>query len=325
MIHISALDAAIKAKKFQQKDFNQITFDLDKRIPTQLQILNEGNFGLVLFGTTPANEKVAIKVYHEQDASRENIYKGLSKYLNLFSNKYFVPAFYYNDGIEIAGKIYPALKMRFVEGKSLGYHIQTLLHSQNKDGLGAITKEVIKLAENLHKNGIAHRDIHSSNIKVNPDGSLTLIDYDDVWVNGHVEIESPTKGNREYQHPIRMQQSNFRGDYFDNFGFGLIYIQLQLFISTLEHHKDRQIDDSLLFSANDFQNLDRSKEIVWYAKGTKTANWMAILINDLICSKNLAAIPPLTQQEYNKRFVSYAHKDWKRKDEFYCPKEKLFF
>lgn len=315
---------AVKNKQFLKSEFNDISYELDRR-GHDLKILNKGNFGLVLFGTTPQGDEVVIKIYHEQDAVRETIYQRLTRYLTINPNPYFVPATYHNDGINIDGDTYPVLMMQRVRGKSLGYYIEQCLHAQDKTALVSVTKDIIKLAENLNKNGIAHRDIHPSNIIINEQNHPILIDYDDVWVNGHVEIDSPTKGNREYQHPLRMQQSSFRGDYFDNFGFGIIYIQLQLFLNTLEHHQNRVIDDNFLFTSADFQNIEDSKEIIWYAKGNKTRYWMAILINDLIHATQLSDIPPLTQKAYNAHYMRYASPSWQRSTEFFCPKDRVFF
>lgn len=320
------VNKAIKDKSFLHAYLNELTFETKGN---NLKVLSSGNFGKVYFAKTIDGHSVIVKVYEETIDSVESVYNKLSPYLANNPNPYFLDAVYYPNSLAVYsnGNVahHPVLIMQRAEGLELNYHIEDLLKAQDKDGLVAVRNQLIVMAESLYKQGISHRDIHPSNIFVKPNGEVILIDYDDIWIKDHVEVDSTVKGNREYQHPLRLHENHLSGGYLDNFGFGIIYIQLQLFLETLSHHKSIEIDQNFIFSSSDFNNLENSRQVVFYANSDKTCNWMAVLINELLYCKDLANIPPLTRKNYNRLYNKYADRKWQRTDEFYCPKTKVFF
>ena len=46
-------------------------------------------------------------------------------------------------------------------------------------------------------------DLKSDNIIVRPDGSLALVDYDGMFVPSMKGRKSPTKGTKNFSHPLR--------------------------------------------------------------------------------------------------------------------------
>ena len=55
----------------------------------------------------------------------------------------------------------------------------------------------------LRTQSFSHGDIKPDNIIVRPDGSLTLVDYDGMFVPSMKGSQSPTIGTRDFSHPLR--------------------------------------------------------------------------------------------------------------------------
>ena len=55
----------------------------------------------------------------------------------------------------------------------------------------------------LRAQSFAHGDIKPDNIMVRPDGTLTLVDYDGMYVAAMKGRKSPTIGTKDFAHPLR--------------------------------------------------------------------------------------------------------------------------
>ena len=116
-----------------------------------------------------------------------------------------------------------------------------------------------KMAAWLRSQSFAHGDIKPDNIMVRPDGTLTLVDYDGMFVPSMKGNQSPTIGTRDFSHPLRTV------DDFDETidDFSLASIALSLKAISM---KSTLLDiyggsDRLLFSENDYRSPSNSKII----------------------------------------------------------------
>lgn len=114
-----------------------------------------------------------------------------------------------------------------------------------------------KMAAWLRSQSFAHGDIKPDNIMVRPDGTLTLVDYDGMFVPAMKGKPSPTIGTKDFSHPLRAIDDF--DETIDDFALASIALSLKaisLDASLLEQYG---APDRLLFSATDYLNLSTSK------------------------------------------------------------------
>lgn len=178
-----------------------------------------------LFGSKVFGLRCWLKGSQETYGTR---YKKIEPYLKRVNLPYFVD-FKYNDadeGILIAGKKYPTLRMEWVEGQTLREFVQDNLDDPSILKIAAAKFQQMVAA--LHKFRISHGDLQSGNILLTQNGvnvDIKLIDYDSVCVPGI--YDQTTRGIREYQHPDRIKGAQItdvtKVDYFSEL---VIYLSL---------------------------------------------------------------------------------------------------
>ncbi len=197
----------------------------------------------------------AVKFFQTESKDRQERYDAVARYLDANRLPYMVEFQFEPIGVRIRGATYPLLKMEWIQGQTLDAYIQQNL--RNTVALKELAKNWLKMVHDLQEVGAAHGDLQHGNVLV-VNGTLKLIDYDDMYVPGLAGRRSPEIGNRNYQHP-RRDESNF-GPYVDNFSAWIIY--LSLLILSEEPSLWAQSGaggERLLFSSDDFAEPDRSQ------------------------------------------------------------------
>ena len=152
---------------------------------------------------------------------------------------------------------FPVLLMDWVEGETMEAYIAANYHNQS--AMSMLCYRFGKMAAWLRSQSFAHGDVKPDNIIIRPDGSLTLVDYDGMFVPSMKGCKSPTVGTKDFCHPLRTV------DDFDETidDFSLVSIALSLKAISM---KPTLLDiygasDRLLFSENDYRNPSNSKVI----------------------------------------------------------------
>ncbi|MFT5127810.1 MAG: serine/threonine protein kinase [Rhodothermales bacterium] len=127
------------------------------------------------------------------------------------------------EGLLVHGQRFPALRMPWVEGRTLSSWISEQI--KNPAAIAALEPRWIELLRSLKRARIAHGDLQHGNIIVCPDGSLRLIDYDGMWVPGLSGRFATELGHPNYQAPSR-DACQFHGE-LDSFSGRLIHISLR--------------------------------------------------------------------------------------------------
>ena len=102
----------------------------------------------------------------------------------------------------------------------------------------------------------AHGDLKPDNILVKNDGNLVLVDYDGMYVPAMKGQKSREVGSPDFCHPQRNE--NKFDEHIDDFSILSILLSLCVFFIKPSLFKKYGAEDRLLFSKNDYVDIDKS-------------------------------------------------------------------
>ena len=201
----------------------------------------------------------ALKCFTEEQEGRAEAYRQIADELEFVDSSYITSVKYLDKEIFVDSSCeedeFPVLLMDWIDGETMENYIAE--NYQDHYAMAMLCYRFCKMAAWLRSQPFAHGDIKPDNIMVRPDGSLTLVDYDGMFVPAMKGQKSPTIGTKDFSHPLRtVDDFNETID-----GFALASIALSLKAVSL---KPSLLDeygaaDRLLFSAEDYRDLSKSK------------------------------------------------------------------
>lgn len=202
------------------------------------------------------SKKVAVRCWIADIGDAKRRSQEISSYLSALSNPYFCEFKYLEDALLINGNIYPIVLMDWVEGKTLKDFINDNINS-NPSTISKVRGNFKNMVAYFHQQNIAHGDLQHGNILVNPDCSLTIIDYDSMYIEPLNGMSDAIKGLPGYQHPSRSSNKliNPKLDYFSEL---IIYLSLLVFENQPTLWQKYYETEDLLFSKDDFANANHS-------------------------------------------------------------------
>lgn len=211
-----------------------------------------GGFALTyrMRGTGPT---WAVRCFYKDVPDLQRRYEAIATFLQGNRSPMFVPVEYQKDGIRIAGRFQPIIKMPWVEGAPLGVYVETSLSDPSK--LGPLPDAFRAVVGQLRQLGAAHGDLQHGNIMVEQ-GQLRLIDYDGFYAPSLRGLPSGNLGHVNYQHP-RRQLSDFGPD-LDRFSAIVIYLGLRATALRPSLWRTYATGENCLFSQSDFVDPDKS-------------------------------------------------------------------
>jgi hypothetical protein len=208
-----------------------------------------GGFALT-YTIKAGSKKFAVRCFHKKSNALEQRYSAISRRLGTLRSPYFVDFQFEPNGIKVAGKAYPIVKMAWANGATLGEFMDSSYRSSRD--LQQLATSLRGLSKYLASQNLAHGDIQPGNVMVaNAGGAVQLIDYDGMYVEDLRNLGSAELGHRNFQHPRR--SATTWDPTIDRFSF----ITVDLALRALQSHPDlwartRSDGDSILFKANDF-------------------------------------------------------------------------
>src|SRR5215813_6341531 len=251
-----------------------------------LPLVMSGGFALTYAVTTP-RRKCAVRCFHREIPEIQRKYDAISKVLRALASGYFVDFDFQQSGINIRQKVFPIVRMDWVEGDTLGVWLDK--HFDHARALEKTRADFVDIARLLAKKGIAHGDIQNGNVMVT-NGNLRLIDYDGMFVPGMRPGNGSETGHKHFQHPER-RAADF-GPAMDRFSFIALDLSLKAIIEDKSlYPKYREGGETIIFKANDFANPGHSEIFGRLAAMPKlkvqATNFAAI------CASPLSAVPAL--------------------------------
>ena len=203
----------------------------------------------------------ALKCFTEEQEGRADAYRQIADELDLLDSPYITSVKYMEKELFVDSQCeedeFPVLLMDWVEGETMETYISS--NYCNQYAMSMLCYRFGKMAAWLRTQSFAHGDIKPDNIIVRPDGSLTLVDYDGMYVPSMKGSQSPTIGTKDFCHPLRTVDDF--DETIDDFSLASIALSLKAISMKSTLLDIYGASDRLLYSENDYRNPSNSKVI----------------------------------------------------------------
>ena len=203
----------------------------------------------------------ALKCFTEEQEGRADAYRQIADELDMVDSSYITSVKYMEKELYVDSQCeedeFPVLLMDWVEGETMEAYIASNYHNQS--AMSMLCYRFGKMAAWLRSQSFAHGDVKPDNIMIRPDGSLTLVDYDGMFVPSMKGYKSPTIGTKDFCHPLRTMDDF--DETIDDFSLASIALSLKAISMNSTLLDTYGASDRLLFSENDYRNPSNSKVI----------------------------------------------------------------
>ena len=203
----------------------------------------------------------ALKCFTEEQEGRADAYRQIADELDLLDSSYITSVKYMEKELFVDSQCeedeFPVLLMDWVDGETMEAYIAA--NYRNQSAMLMLSYRFGKMAAWLRTQSFSHGDIKPDNIIVRPDGSLTLVDYDGMFVPSMKGSQSPTIGTKDFSHPLRTVDDF--DETIDDFSLASIALSLKAISMKSTLLDIYGASDRLLFSENDYRNPSNSKVI----------------------------------------------------------------
>ena len=254
----------------------------------------------------------ALKCFLEEQEGRAEAYRLIADELDCVDSSYVTSVKYLEKEIFVDSSCeedeFPVLLMDWVEGETMETYIAN--NYQDEYAMGMLCYRFCKLAAWLRSHPFAHGDIKPDNIIVRPDGTLTLVDYDGMFVPAMKGQKSPTIGTKDFSHPLRTIDDF--DENIDDFALASIALSLKaisLRPSLLDEYGGA---DRLLFSVEDYRDLSNSNVFVSLSEllGDTDLLLLYSMFNIACVKKNLSFV------SFRMFYIALPGNCWQEKNRF---------
>ena len=201
----------------------------------------------------------ALKCFTEEQEGRAEAYRQIADELEFVDSSYITSVKYLDKEIFVDSSCeedeFPVLLMDWIDGETMENYI--VENYQDNYAMAMLCYRFCKMAAWLRSQPFAHGDIKPDNIMVRPDGNLTLVDYDGMFVPAMKGQKSPTIGTKDFSHPLRTVDDF--DETIDDFALASIALSLKVIALKPSLLDEYGAADRLLFSAEDYRDLSKSK------------------------------------------------------------------
>ena len=218
----------------------------------------------------------ALKCFTEEQEGRAEAYRQIADELDMVDSPYITSVKYMEKELFVDSQCeedeFPVLLMDWVDGETMEAYIAA--NYRNQSAMSLLCYRFGRMAAWLRSQSFAHGDVKPDNIIVRPDGSLTLVDYDGMFVPSMKGSQSPTIGTRDFSHPLRTVDDF--DETIDDFSLASIALSLKAISMKSTLLDIYGASDRLLFSEDDYRNPSNSKVIS--------------ALQELMCDKNFSTL-----------------------------------
>ena len=201
----------------------------------------------------------ALKCFTEEQEGRAEAYRQIAEELEFVDSPYITSVKYLEKELFVDSNCedeeFPVLLMDWIEGETMETYVAA--NYTDTHAMSMLCYRFCKMAAWLRSQSFAHGDIKPDNIMVRPDGTLTLVDYDGMFVPAMKGQKSPTVGTKDFSHPLRTIDDF--DETIDDFALASIALSLKAISLNPSLLDEYGASDRLLFSAADYIDLSKSK------------------------------------------------------------------
>ena len=200
----------------------------------------------------------ALKCFTEEQEGRAEAYRQIAEELEFVDSPYITSVKYLEKELFVDSNCedeeFPVLLMDWIEGETMETYVAA--NYTDTHAMAMLCYRFCKMAAWLRSQSFAHGDIKPDNIMVRPDGTLTLVDYDGMFVPAMKGQKSPTIGTKDFSHPLRTIDDF--DETIDDFALASIALSLKAISLNPSLLDEYGASDCLLFSAADYLDLSKS-------------------------------------------------------------------
>ena len=200
----------------------------------------------------------ALKCFTEEQEGRAEAYRKIAEELEFVDSSYITSVKYLEKELFVDSNCedeeFPVLLMDWIEGETMETYVAA--NYTDTHAMAMLCYRFCKMAAWLRSQSFAHGDIKPDNIMVRPDGTLTLVDYDGMFVPAMKGQKSPTIGTKDFSHPLRTIDDF--DETIDDFALASIALSLKAISLDSSLLDQYGASDRLLFSAADYLDLSKS-------------------------------------------------------------------
>ena len=221
---------------------------------------SSGAFAVVFKMKDPkTGRNYALKCFTEEQEGRGEAYRQIAEELEFVDSTYITAVKYLEQELFVDSscndEVFPVLLMDWIDGETMETYVAD--HYTDSHAMAMLCYRFCKMAGWLRSQSFAHGDIKPDNIMVRPDGTLTLVDYDGMYVAAMKGRKSPTIGTKDFAHPLRTVDDF--DETIDDFALAVIALSLKAISLDPSLYTTYGASDRLLFAASDFLDLSKSK------------------------------------------------------------------
>ena len=203
----------------------------------------------------------ALKCFTKAQKGCADAYCLIAEELEVVESQYVVSVKYLEKELLVCRQDklerFPVLLMDWVDGHTLGAFVAA--NYQNQSVMSMLCYRFGVMAAWLRSQSFAHGDIAPDNIIVRPNGFLTLVDYDGMFVPAMKGSKSPSVGSKDFCHPLRTVVDF--DETIDDFSLASIALSLKAISMNSILLDTYGTSDRLLISEKDYRTPSNSKVI----------------------------------------------------------------
>ncbi len=240
-------------------------------------VMSSGNFAVV-FKMTDGKKDYAVKCFTKEQEGRADAYQLIAEELESVNSLYITSIKYLEKELFVdcscADNEFPVLLMDWIEGESMERYIAD--NYQDSYAMSMLCYRFCKMAAWLRSQQFAHGDLKPDNIIIRPDGELTLVDYDGMFVPAMKGQKSPTVGTKNFSHPLRTVDDF--DETIDDLALASIALSLKAISLNPSLYSEYCVADRLLFTSEDYFDIGKSK-VLTEVQSLLTDNEVAKLLS----------------------------------------------
>lgn len=254
----------------------------------------------------------ALKCFTEEQEGRAEAYRQIADELEFVDSSCITSVKYLDKEIFVDSSCgedeFPVLLMDWIDGETMENYIAE--NYQDNYAMAMLCYRFCKMAAWLRSQQFAHGDIKPDNIMVRPDGNLTLVDYDGMFVPAMKGQKSPTIGTKDFSHPLRTVDDF--NETIDDFALASIALSLKAISLKPSLLDEYGAADRLLFSAEDYRDLSKSNVFVSLSEllGDTDLLLLYSMFNIACVKKNLSFV------SFRMFYIALPGNCWQEKNRF---------